>query len=297
MIALPLPVSRLLGVVAGEARAAGGRAWLVGGAVRDALLGREPLDLDVAVEAAPGAVAAVAGALGNRGWTRSAEHDRFGTATIRAPEGVRVDLASTRSETYPEPGSLPVVSPGVAIEADLGRRDFAIHAMAVPLGPDGPAAPLLDPWGGEADLRDRTIRLLHGRSLADDPTRVFRAARYAARLGFELDAGFPSALGVAAGSGAFARISGDRLRRSFAEVLAEENRVDALTILARLGVPALVVEGWAIGEGTLALLRDPGSSEASWGRLLADQPGEVRAKIADRLSFSRGLRRSAGCPR
>lgn len=297
MIALSLPVSALLGTVAGEARAAGGRAWLVGGAVRDALLGRAPLDLDVAVEAPPGTVAAVALALGRKGWTRSAEHDRFGTATVRAPDGLKVDLASTRSETYPEPGALPVVTPGVAIEQDLGRRDFPIHAMALSLDPQGPGSLLLDPWGGEVDLRGRAIRLLHDRSLADDPTRVFRAARYAARLGFELDAGFATALRVAAGDGSFARISGDRLRRALGEVLAEENRAVALAHLARLGVPSLLVEGWTVADGTLSSLAAPSSAEAAWEGLLAALAGELRGRIADRLSFSRALRRAAGCPR
>lgn len=297
MIALPLPVSLVLGTLAVEVSGAGGRAWLVGGAVRDGLLGRVPLDLDVAVEGPPGTAAAAAAAIGGRGWTRSAEHDRFGTATVRAPDGIKVDLASTRSETYPEPGALPVVTPGVAIEEDLGRRDFTIHAMAVPLGPDGAGAPLLDPWGGAGDLRGRQVRLLHGGSLADDPTRVFRAARYAARLGFDLDAGFADAVRTAAESGAFRRISGDRLRRALGEVLAEENRAVALALLDRLGVPSLLVEGWTIGPETRASLGPPSPPDESWGRLLACEPGSVRERVAGRLNFSRALRRTAGCAR
>lgn len=297
MIVLPPPVPSVLGALAGEVAAAGGRAWLVGGAVRDALLGRAPLDLDVAVEGPPGATAAVAAALVRRGWARSAEHDRFGTATVRSPGDLRVDLASTRSETYPEPGSLPIVTPGVAMEEDLGRRDFTIHAMAVPLGPDGPGTPLLDPWCGHRDLRDRAIRLLHGRSLADDPTRAFRAARYAARLGFDLDGGFPDALRVASDRGAFARVSGDRLRRALGEVLEEENRSVALAILDRLGVPSLVVENWSIDAGTIASLGSPSSRDEAWGRLLSAGTTELRERVARRLNFSRALRRIAGCPR
>lgn len=297
MIVLPPPVPSVLGALAGEVAAEGGRAWLVGGAVRDAILGRVPLDLDVAVEGLSGTTSVVAAALRGRGWVCSAEHDRFGTATFRSPEGLRVDLASTRSEKYPEPGALPVVTPGVAIEEDLRRRDFTIHAMAAPLGPEGPAASLLDPWGGEGDLRDRTIRLLHDRSLADDPTRAFRAARYAARLGFGLDSGFARALRIAFEGGSFARVSGDRLRRVLGEVLAEENRAVALAMLDRLGVPSLLVEGWSIGAGTIASLGAPSSPEEAWGRLLAGQPGEMRERVAGRLKFSRALRRAAGCPR
>ncbi len=182
-------------------------------------------------------------------------------------------------------------------EEDLGRRDFTIHAMAVPLGPDGPGTPLLDPWCGHRDLRDRAIRLLHGRSLADDPTRAFRAARYAARLGFDLDGGFPDALRVASDRGAFARVSGDRLRRALGEVLEEENRSVALAILDRLGVPSLVVENWSIDAGTIASLGSPSSRDEAWGRLLSAGTTELRERVARRLNFSRALRRIAGCPR
>lgn len=297
MITLPVAVSTHLGALAGEVRLAGGRAWIVGGAVRDALLGRTPLDFDVAVEGERGTVSRATSALGAGGWVAEAVHDRFDTATVRGPHGLKADLAATRSERYPEPGLLPVVTPGVTIEEDLGRRDFPIHAMAVPLGPDGPGPFLLDPWGGEADLRRRVLRLLHGRSLADDPTRVFRAARYAARLGFDLDAGFPDALAAAAESGAFARISGDRLRRALSELLAEENRAVALSILDRLGVPSLVVDGWEIGAGTIASFEIPGPPAEPWATLLARETGEVRERVAARLNFSRALRRAAGCPR
>lgn len=297
MIALPLAASAALGVLAEEVRFAGGRAWIVGGAVRDAMLGRPPLDLDVAVEGERGTVGRAARVLGAVGWVAEAVHDRFETATVRGPHGVKADLAATRSERYPEPGLLPVVTPGVTIEEDLGRRDFPIHAMAVPLGPDGPGPFLLDPWGGETDLRRRVIRLLHGRSLADDPTRVFRAARYAARLGFDLDERFPDALAAAAESGAFARISGDRLRRAFSEVLAEENRAVALSILDRLGVPSLVVEGWEIGAVTVSSFDAPVPPDESWGALLEREPAESRERIAGRLNFSRALRRVSGCRR
>ena len=296
MIALPSPVATILGALAGEVRRSGGRAWLVGGAVRDALLGRAPLDLDVAVEAPTGTVTAVAAALAANGWVPVAVHGRFGTATVRSPEGLRLDLASTREERYPEPGALPVVTAGVPIERDLGRRDFAIHAMAIPVGASGPEEPLLDPFSGERDLAARRIRLLHERSLADDPTRVFRAARYAARFGFELDPGFLPALRVAEESGSFVRISGDRLRRAFREVLSEENRGVAFGILARLGVPSLVVGGWSVSEEAAEARPGTASLEEAWGRILASAPGDLRSRIAERLRFSRALRRATGCP-
>lgn len=286
---------RLLGAAASAACGAGAVPWLVGGAVRDALLGRPPLDLDVAVEGPPDAVARMAASLEGSGWRREALHREFGTATLRAPSGQRVDLAATREEHYPYPGALPVVRVGAAIARDLARRDFGIHAMALPVEEAGAGAALLDPYGGEEDLGLRRIRLLHGGSLADDPTRVFRAARYAARLGFELDGEFPAAMERASSAGAFARISGDRLRRALGELLSEQNRRVAVDLLDRLGVPSAIVDGWSFAA---VRLEAPEAGEAAgdaWNALLAPSPPEVRARVAARLSFSRALRRVAGC--
>jgi tRNA nucleotidyltransferase (CCA-adding enzyme) len=151
-------------------------AYLVGGAVRDLLLGStDRADIDVVVE---GDVGPIADALG--GEARS--HERFGTATVTAGELV-ADLATARAESYGRPGALPEVRPAKLAD-DLARRDFTVNAMAIPLR-DEPQ--LIDPHGGRADLERRTLRVLHERSFIDDPTRALRAARYAARLGFELD--------------------------------------------------------------------------------------------------------------
>jgi tRNA nucleotidyltransferase (CCA-adding enzyme) len=149
--------------------------YLVGGTVRDALLGHEPLDLDLAVE---GPVAEFAMSLD----PEAVLHERFDTAEVDV-EGRRVDLARTRSERYPRPGSLPLVEPA-GIEEDLSRRDFTINALAAPLDRPGD---LLDPCGGIADLERRVLNVIHPKSFTDDPTRALRAARYAARLGFDID--------------------------------------------------------------------------------------------------------------
>ena len=151
------------------------RSYLVGGAVRDLLLGRDRADIDVAVEGDVGEVAARLG--GER-----RVHERFTTATVRV-DGLEVDLARTRRETYPRPGALPEVSPA-PLEDDLARRDFTVNAMAVPLAGD-PA--LIDPHGGLPDLRSGILRVLRPDSFLDDPTRALRAARYAARYSFALD--------------------------------------------------------------------------------------------------------------
>ena len=287
----------ILEAIAAAAGRAGARAWLVGGAVRDLLLGRESVDVDVALEGgASAAEDAVATLSAVPGWRCRTRHAAFGTATLEAPHGRRIDLAVTREETYAHPGALPAVTPGAPIARDLSRRDFTIHAMALPLGPGGSGAPLLDPFGGEADLRKRLVRLLHGDSLADDPTRAFRAARYAARLGFELDAGFVPAAERAVASGAFVRVSGDRLRRALEEVLSEENRDVAIGILARLGILPAVVDGWEVGEVAIRNLAGAAGTQDAWARLFAPAPAATRARLADRLGFSRALRRATGSP-
>ena len=159
------------------AAADGTALYLVGGAVRDLLLGGERSDVDVAVE---GDAIALARRLGGD----VHEHERFGTAKVHL-DGLEVDLAGTRAEEYPAPGSLPVVRPA-ALAEDLARRDFTVNAMAVPLAEPNE---LIDPHGGRQDLDSGRLRVLHTDSFRDDPTRALRAARYAARFGFTLELG------------------------------------------------------------------------------------------------------------
>ena len=158
-------------------RAAAGRAGvethLVGGAVRDALLGRPTANLDLLVDGDQGALVAALGG-------EAVVYDRFETATVLV-DGVPVDVARARTETYPYPGSLPEVSPATLAE-DLVRRDFTVNAMAVPAADPGE---LIDPHNGLEDLRAGLLRVMHDRSFSDDPTRALRAARYAARLDLE----------------------------------------------------------------------------------------------------------------
>ena len=156
--------------------------YLVGGLVRDMLLGADippssPLDLDFALDADIGAYVPAVEAAASRPVTR---HERFETASAVLPDGTSLDLARTRAERYPEPGSLPLVAPA-PIEVDLRRRDFTVNAAAIALsGPQ--AGTLLDPHGAAADAQARRIRTLHRDSFRDDPTRLIRAARYAVRI-------------------------------------------------------------------------------------------------------------------
>ena len=187
------------------AAADGSPIALVGGAVRDLLLHRihqDPWrglpDLDLVVEGAPGDPEAAAVRLAHTLEARAdgrllawQEHGAYGTVELELALGaggpIRLDVATARREHYPQAGANPVVRFG-SLEDDLARRDFSINAMALRLSAAGLGTPagLLDPHGGQADLRERRLRFLHPASLRDDPTRLLRAARYAARLGFQL---------------------------------------------------------------------------------------------------------------
>lgn len=195
--------------------------WLVGGAVRDLMIGREPRELDVLVD---GNLAEVAGRLGD-----SVFHERFGTATVRGA-GTSYDLAEPRRESYSEPGSLPDVTPAT-VEEDLARRDFTINAIAVSL-PDGRL--VSHPLSIE-DLGGGVLRVLHPASFEDDPTRVWRMARYAGRLGFEPDAE-TAALAAAAGIG---QASTERIGAELRLMLDEPDPCAAFEALARYSPQAL----------------------------------------------------------
>ena len=173
-----------IGAVAESARRNGiANIGIVGGYVRDALLGNKPRDLDVVVEGlTPKFVHDLAERLG--GTVEKASE--FGTYTIGVPGGEDVDVATARTETYERPAALPTVTPGTFAE-DMARRDFSVNAMALRVEPADGSLSLYDPVGGMADLEGRTIRVLHEESFADDPTRIIRAVRYYVRLGFSLE--------------------------------------------------------------------------------------------------------------
>jgi tRNA nucleotidyltransferase (CCA-adding enzyme) len=290
----PIPGSfldALLPLAARRAAELGTRLSLVGGAVRDLLLARELVDVDLAVEGPPEKTLLLAAALAqDLGGRVEARHERFGTATIETQAGTRVDLATARRESYPVPGALPVIDGEATLGEDLARRDFTVHAMAARVGESGALGDVVDPFGGRADLEARRLRLLHARSLADDPTRVLRAARYSARLGFAWDAGFPPALAESRKAGSWKSISGDRLRRSLEEVLAEAGREEAFALLRSSGVLDHVVPGW--GGAPPASLSAAGSLEDRWAALLSPLPPALRGEVAERLNFSRAFRRA-----
>ncbi len=176
------PQAALLAAIGEHSAAAGYRTAVVGGFVRDLLLGILSRDIDIAVE---GDAIACARSLAERLAGKVVKTSRFGTALLMVGD-TRIDLAMARTETYPRPGALPEVCPGT-LAGDLWRRDFTVNAMALEITTDN-FGRLLDPAGGKADLCTRLIRILHAGSFRDDPTRMLRAIRLAHRLDFDLAA-------------------------------------------------------------------------------------------------------------
>lgn len=222
--------------------------WLVGGPVRDALLGRPVLDLDLTSEAPAADLGPrLAERLGGTCGARSA----FGTVKLRLG-GRTLDLATARSEVYPYPASLPVIVAQAGISDDLARRDFGINAMAASLHPRR-FGELLDTQGGVADLGAGVVRVLHRASFRDDPTRIFRAARYVSRLGFRFDASTRRQL--RRNLPHVDALSAARVRREIERLLTEQNAAGALLTAVRLGVLPAVEAGVATPEVRAALKR------------------------------------------
>lgn len=224
----------------GIAAAGGDRVYLVGGAVRDLLLGRGRADIDVAVVGDPLELVAALGA------EALAEHGRFATAKVEL-DGHEIDIAAARIETYERPGALPTVSLANSIEADLGRRDFTINAMAIPLAD---LSRLIDPHGGRADLEAGQLRALHPESFIDDPTRAIRAARYAARFGFRLEPETAELLRRTE----LGTVSEDRRRAELHRLAAEPTGPDGFALLGEWGLVELPDGGAELAADATALL-------------------------------------------
>lgn len=227
--------------------------YLVGGAVRDVLLGEQSLDLDLMVE---GDALAFARALAAELGVTCHPHEKFQTAVVkgRDREGndVRIDVATARTEVYGAPGALPEVERST-LRHDMARRDFTINAMATSLRADDLGA-TYDFFGGFRDLRSRTVRVLHNLSFVEDPTRLLRAVRYEARLGFEMDR---RTLSLARGC-IDMRLVGDlasaRLRDELLDLLSEEQVVAALARTADIGLDRALHPGLDAGPESRALV-------------------------------------------
>lgn len=256
--------------------------FLVGGSVRDLLLGGTPSELDLVVE---GDAAEVAKRLGGE----TVVHDRFGTSTVRLA-GFRYDLARARRETYLSPGALPEVEPA-SLQDDLSRRDFTVNAMAMALA--GPEAGLLRTVAQALeDLRARQLRVLHDESFTDDPTRLLRLARYRARLRLAIEPHTLELARAAVDGNALATVSGTRVGAELRLLAREPDPVAALMSLRELGLdpavhPRFGLDDPDLARRALALLPADGRPDVLVLALASREiPPQELAGALDRLSFA-----------
>lgn len=230
---LPNPQRRALEIVRDVAVAKGCRPFLVGGPVRDLLLGRNVTDIDVTLE---DGASTLARALAKEINGRVRSFPQFLTYKVTADNLPEIDIATARKERYRKPGALPAVTAG-RLRDDLLRRDFSINALAF----DIITGEMHDPTDGARDLEMRVIRVLHDESFADDPTRIFRAIRLAARLDFTIDPHTDALMRAAIAGGAFGNVSRERLWRELFLAFEEENALRAIVTLHEVGAIAALL--------------------------------------------------------
>jgi len=295
-------VRELLGTAKAVADTVGIPVYLVGGMVRDLLLGRLNEDVDLVVE---GSGIDFAHALAAFVGGRCHPHTPFLTAVVTLPDGHRVDVASARTEFYKTPAALPEVETSL-IRQDLYRRDFTINSLAVAVHGDKHGE-LIDFFGGRRDLQRGDIRVLHSLSFIDDPTRAIRAVRYARRLDFAISRDTRHLITNAVAEGVFDRLTGQRLRRELVVLLAEDHPAPALGLTAELGLLPAICNGlfWSEDvrafllevEGQLAWyeLEQLGPMPEPWllflGGLALQAGAEVVLRLADRLQLTGEQRR------
>jgi tRNA nucleotidyltransferase (CCA-adding enzyme) len=291
---LPADILALARVTAEIARANKTQAVLVGGVVRDLMLGRLVIDADFMIEPP---VAPVAHALAHQRHGKLTEHDRFQTFNIKFPDGRKIDIVTAREETYPSPGALPKVKAST-IEKDLRRRDFTINAMVCRLD-EKTFGDVIDPFDGRGDLARRQIRALHAKSFEDDPTRIFRAARFAGRLGFKVEPDTRSWIDAAIRSGVPKGLSAVRRRHEFELILKEDKPTAALMLLREWDALRLIHPDWGAADvasiGLDKVFAPDEETSLLEGRLIhwLRWWGPSRAqKMMDDLSFERAIKRT-----
>ncbi|OGS13805.1 MAG: hypothetical protein A2234_05715 [Elusimicrobia bacterium RIFOXYA2_FULL_58_8] len=244
----PLNDLPVLAKAAALSGAAGFELYAVGGCARDWAMGRAGADVDFLVS---GDAAVVVEALAREYGGKYQKFGPFQTVRFFPAAGGRLDFARFRKETYQRPAALPVTVPAVSVQEDLGRRDFACNAMAVRL--DGPEAfELADPHSGMADIRAGIVRVLHAKSFEDDPTRLYRAARFAGRFGWRLDADTAALAAAAVAGGLPGLLSRERLRNELLKILGEKDPLPALSLLRELGALGFIHKAFSFNGEALA---------------------------------------------
>ena len=262
--------------------------YLVGGAVRDLLMGGAPSDLDLVVE---GDAVQVAKRIGQN----LVVHDRFGTSTVQV-DGFTYDLARARRERYEHPGALPDVEPAPLSE-DLGRRDFTVNAIAIALGGSDAGTVSAAPRAIE-DLDARRLRVMHDRSFIDDPTRLLRLARYRSRLGFAVEPRTAELARQAVEYRGLGTVSGARIGTELRLLAREPDPVAAFGALRELGLDTAIHPDFGLKEADADLARRalgllPADGRRDLVVLALAARGAPRSELGpllDRLAFSAGDR-------
>lgn len=223
--------------------------YLVGGFVRDLLLGIKNLDVDIVVE---GDGIKFAEALAVLFKANVIRHRNFGTATILVTPGIKVDIVTARREIYPERAHLPQVAPGTLAD-DLARRDFTINALAIDISDDN-FGRIIDVSCGIEDIKNRRIRVLHDNSFTDDPTRILRAIRFEQRLGFRIEPETLRLLKAAVKQEMLIRLEPQRLRDDLILMLKEKEPIKQLKRLQALAGFGFLSRSFKPGQAAYRLL-------------------------------------------
>lgn len=259
---LPTATISLLKELGNSADQLGLSIYAVGGFVRDLLLGIENLDLDLTVEG-DGIFFAESYAALHGGRVRS--HAAFNTAVIVRPDGMKIDVASTRLEFYDSPGMLPTVERS-SLRHDLYRRDFTINTLAFCINKDRFGI-LTDFYGGQQDLRDQRIKVLHNLSFVEDPTRVFRAIRFEKRLGFKITPHTENLIQSAIRMKVLDKLGGKRLLTELVQLFSEQDPTAAITRMSGLGLFAFIHPNLKLGLETDRVVH-ASLDQLTWFRLL-----------------------------
>ncbi len=227
---IPLNDIPLIKETGALAAALGLESYAVGGCVRDWSMGRTSADIDFLLS---GDTVPVAEGLVEKHGGSFSRFDKFLTTRVFLENGRRVDLARFRKELYARPAALPDVSAAGSVREDLKRRDFNVNAMAVAILPDS-FGEAVDPFGGLADIKARRIRVLHENSFIDDPTRLFRAARFAGRFDWQFSEETEELAAKCVKEALPALLSRERIRNEFFKLLEERDPTEAFTILRNL---------------------------------------------------------------
>nr|4WBZ_A Chain A, Poly A polymerase [Aquifex aeolicus VF5]4WBZ_B Chain B, Poly A polymerase [Aquifex aeolicus VF5]4WC0_A Chain A, Poly A polymerase [Aquifex aeolicus VF5]4WC0_B Chain B, Poly A polymerase [Aquifex aeolicus VF5]4WC1_A Chain A, Poly A polymerase [Aquifex aeolicus VF5]4WC1_B Chain B, Poly A polymerase [Aquifex aeolicus VF5]4WC2_A Chain A, Poly A polymerase [Aquifex aeolicus VF5]4WC3_A Chain A, Poly A polymerase [Aquifex aeolicus VF5]4WC4_A Chain A, Poly A polymerase [Aquifex aeolicus len=230
------------------AKEMGLRAYIVGGVVRDILLGKEVWDVDFVVE---GNAIELAKELARRHGVNVHPFPEFGTAHLKIGK-LKLEFATARRETYPRPGAYPKVEPA-SLKEDLIRRDFTINAMAISVNLEDYGT-LIDYFGGLRDLKDKVIRVLHPVSFIEDPVRILRALRFAGRLNFKLSRSTEKLLKQAVNLGLLKEAPRGRLINEIKLALREDRFLEILELYRKYRVLEEIIEGFQWNEKVLQKL-------------------------------------------